>query len=486
MPPSIEELHLPTPQDLLDTQQGLPPNAGKQLAFSEECYIADSPNRGRGCFVKHGVKAGQTIIVETPTIIGPKQTSPLVCVDCFRKLVEEEHNVAGNVHPCTKCGLPLCQICSQKPSDDLQFHLEECALLSSSEQYSKKPILCIQDAKIIYTFLTPLRLLLLSDKDPSMLQMDSKQEDRAHTMLFCFNAMQVVKPLHKLLGLKSRYSAEQIQTACGILDTNCYEVSLNSGLARGLFKTISYFNHDCAPNCRKFFDSQRRMSVVAATDIEAGQELFLSYIPPLLSTPMRQAILQQTKCFTCVCARCKDPTELGTSLAALKCKSTDPKCGGSVLPIDPLNMHSDMECTDCKYILKSDMAKTTLDTATKFMWKDYSESEPEKGSGTLEIIENLQRFLAPTNQLIVGLKLKLVDQVLADSSERCLLETTAIQFCRQLLDLARLIAPGHSKLRGVLSKKYHQLTEAGPDPLIFSTDQIDTMFGNDDGYQYEC
>ena len=78
------------------------------------------------------------------------------------------------------------------------------------------------------------------------------------------------------------------QTACGILDTNCYEIKWDRGIARGLFHQVSYINHDCVPNCRKYFDAQRTMHVIAATDINAKDELLISYTSPLLSTPMRQ------------------------------------------------------------------------------------------------------------------------------------------------------------------------------------------------------
>ena len=78
------------------------------------------------------------------------------------------------------------------------------------------------------------------------------------------------------------------QTACGILDTNCYEVRWDRGIARGLYHRVAYINHDCVPNCRKYFDSQRTMHIIAATDIEKVDELTLSYTSPLLSTSMRQ------------------------------------------------------------------------------------------------------------------------------------------------------------------------------------------------------
>ena len=62
-------------------------------------------------------------------------------------------------------------------------------------------------------------------------------------------------------------------------------------------------NHDCSPNCRKFFSSDKSqggkgyitMIVKAARYIEPGEELTISYTPPLFNTTVRQVILTQTK-----------------------------------------------------------------------------------------------------------------------------------------------------------------------------------------------
>ena len=66
---------------------------------------------------------------------------------------------------------------------------------------------------------------------------------------------------------------------------------------------LARINHDCAPNCRKYFsvdqspDGGNRiiMVVKASRDILAGEELNISYTPPMLNTPVRQMILTQTK-----------------------------------------------------------------------------------------------------------------------------------------------------------------------------------------------
>ena len=59
--------------------------------------------------------------------------------------------------------------------------------------------------------------------------------------------------------------------------------------ARALYPRIARINHACAPNCHKFFTREgRRMKVMAARDIGEGEEITLSYVPTLVSTPIRQ------------------------------------------------------------------------------------------------------------------------------------------------------------------------------------------------------
>ena len=103
-----------------------------------------------------------------------------------------------------------------------------------------------------------------------------------------FSQVNVVKFLHQKLFLDRRFTSDQIQKVCGILDTNCYEIGWNGIRARAIFPTIARINHDCVPNARKFFDSDMRMVVVASRDLQPGEEVTLSYTPPLTSTPVRQ------------------------------------------------------------------------------------------------------------------------------------------------------------------------------------------------------
>ena len=67
---------------------------------------------------------------------------------------------------------------------------------------------------------------------------------------------------------------------------------------------------------------------------------------------------------------------------------------------------------------------------------------------TMDNLVNLERFLPQSNHIMVNLKLKLIDQIIANDNERTKFEEIAIKFCFELLQMARLIAPGKSKLRG--------------------------------------
>jgi SET domain-containing protein len=79
------------------------------------------------------------------------------------------------------------------------------------------------------------------------------------------------------------------------------------------------FEHNCRANCSKSFTSHGELLVRAMEDIPKGGHLSICYTDPLWATGSRQMHLSQTKFFNCSCQRCKDPTELGHFLSAIKC-----------------------------------------------------------------------------------------------------------------------------------------------------------------------
>ena len=45
--------------------------------------VRDSVGKGKGIFTVKKIPEGQELISQKPTVLGPKQTSPFVCVDCL-------------------------------------------------------------------------------------------------------------------------------------------------------------------------------------------------------------------------------------------------------------------------------------------------------------------------------------------------------------------------------------------------------------------
>ncbi|KAI6144743.1 hypothetical protein BKA82DRAFT_16737 [Pisolithus tinctorius] len=105
---------------------------------------------------------------------------------------------------------------------------------------------------------------------------------------------------------KSSHSASELYRRCG--NNNFAIHSHFTTIAHGIFPLASrLFNHSCLPNAfpKYTFDRQHRvqMSIVAMRDIEAGEEICISYVDPaLLDT--RQQIFQFTYGFTCTCPSC--------------------------------------------------------------------------------------------------------------------------------------------------------------------------------------
>ena len=91
------------------------------------------------------------------------------------------------------------------------------------------------------------------------------------------------------------------------IDLNLWTI-WNINFRNYLLLILARINHDCTPNCRKYFsvdqstDGGNRITMVvkASRDISAGEELNISYTPPMLNTQVRQMILTQTKVNDCL------------------------------------------------------------------------------------------------------------------------------------------------------------------------------------------
>ena len=73
------------------------------LAKHDSIEMKESPGKGRGIFCIKSLKEGQKVMNESPTVIGPKQTSPFVCVDCFDYIDEQTGKILRIFSLSRKC-----------------------------------------------------------------------------------------------------------------------------------------------------------------------------------------------------------------------------------------------------------------------------------------------------------------------------------------------------------------------------------------------
>ena len=95
------------------------------------------------------------------------------------------------------------------------------------------------------------------------------------------------------------------------VNTNAHGILSGGGsghaVGLGLFPLVALLNHSCDPNMAfeyQFAAAAPHMAVRALRPVGAGQELCVSYVDLLESTPRRRQRLQREKGFRCVCERC--------------------------------------------------------------------------------------------------------------------------------------------------------------------------------------
>ncbi|KAK8128153.1 SET domain-containing protein 5 [Apiospora sp. TS-2023a] len=94
----------------------------------------------------------------------------------------------------------------------------------------------------------------------------------------------------------------------GTASTNVHPMGGGGATEAGLFLAACRINHACVPNAQnKWRKDLGRMTVHAARDIAAGEEITLTYLPALFPWAERQTILKDHFGFKCACATCAIP-----------------------------------------------------------------------------------------------------------------------------------------------------------------------------------
>ena len=117
------------------------------------------------------------------------------------------------------------------------------------------------------------------------------------------------------------YPKEALRRAILVKACNAHGFNFMDSSSAALYIYGSKMNHSCKPNV--VYTSQRRGngvgSFVAKSTIQAGDQLFISYIDQYRSTPMRQHELMENYVFKCSCDLCTRDMDMYRGLNCIGC-----------------------------------------------------------------------------------------------------------------------------------------------------------------------
>ncbi|KAG7176014.1 SET domain-containing protein SmydA-8-like [Homarus americanus] len=401
--------------------------------------VCQSEELGRYLEASRDILPGELILKDSPLVLGPRQVTVPVCLGCFTPV--------NGSYSCTLCGWPLCGPECQK----VVLHYPECQL--SRNRPVKVQVQKFMQVNQMYECITPLRCLWLKEQDPAkwstLTQMESHLQERVNTDVYEVIQANVVDFSKQYLKVTS-YTPEEIQTVCGIIEVNGFEIPGPNAI--GVYGKACLLEHACIPNTTRTFDSQLNIIVRAAVKIPKGSHISTSYTDPMWGTANRQLHLKTSKYFKCTCGRCQDPTELGTHLSSLRCGQCP---SGLVLP-------SPSPLTPEVWLCNSCSASLDVERVEEFL-KQTGEKLVSLKEGSLAASESFLKAtcskLSENHYYRSDVKLAMAQMYGRGGGEHHqgdLQELSKDQLerkgslSREVLALADIFSPGETRLRGLL------------------------------------
>ncbi|RZF49126.1 hypothetical protein LSTR_LSTR008412 [Laodelphax striatellus] len=416
----------------------------------DELYeIQTSETIGRYLVASRDIDQSTAIFHEEALVVGPSQDTQPLCLGCYKAI-----NDLNTSTRCLKCKWPLCGNDCPGLHTEHGHSIAECEILSKCTQPTIKD-LTIHKA---YNAIVPLRCLLLKSHNPE--KWNVLQTFEAHnsirkklTYIWESNQKYIVDRIRKTWKVEE-FTDDEIHSVCGFLEVNAFEVGQSGISIRALYPNVFLVAHDCIPNTSHNDNENYQLIVRAAAKINKGQLITLSYANTLHGTMRRREHLRAAKFFDCICARCSDPTEMGTNMSSLNC----PKCTkGTVISTKPLDDRADWLCTNCtQYSVPHDIIDKLLERIQNELDSTRMDSIVELE----DFLKKYQKVLHPQHYIMIAAKYSLSQlygkapgYVIHQLSEDLLRRKRDI--CKELLNVFDKIEPGYSRLRGVTMYEIH-------------------------------
>ena len=233
-----------------------------------------------------------------------------------------------------------------------------------------------------------------------------------------------------------------------VLDVNSFEIRGSGSSLRGLYPLTAMMNSSCCPNTQNSIDTDWVCRVRAVRKIRKGEEICDTYTATLTNTTCRRKSLKETKYFDCSCARCADPSELGSHFSTLVCR--DPGCGGYMLCQDPLQT-SHWECLKCH--LQMSAADVVEEQEH---WEEKIENTPRTLPDQENILAELLKIYHPNHHMCVDVYFNMVP-LFGHSSQYTLIEEAErkLELVERVLSVMDKVIPGLFRMRGMfLCERY--------------------------------
>ena len=405
--------------------------------------ISSAEGRGRFLVATRDIAPQELILVDSPIVQTPYTKSKAQCLQCYKK-------VSGK-YKCKGCGFPMCNVeCARG-----DLHRIECQVFEEADFEAEIDDLESDDDH--YAAIMPLRCLNLKRTDPEMWERflsfsgHCEEQKRMYPDLYDYHQEHSVEFLRDTCELENLYTEEEIHQVIGIMYINSVNMDMapGHGLGTAFYPTFANINHSCISNTKTVKLPNNQLEVRAVTRIKAGQEISTQYVTPDKPTRVRRSMLYKKWFFLCDCTRCGDRSECGSCLGALLCPV--PRCGGTVLPNNPLQEQTDYSCTSCYHQIEHSQAERILTTA---------ERQIRTPSNKYNLVEHMEHFLYtqskvlhPHNYIMVTVKLKLgcmygnCPGYSEDNLSNPLLERK-LQVCQDVMDALDHVDPGYNKWRG--------------------------------------
>jgi len=413
--------------------------------------VCSSPDLGRYLVATRDLKPGEMIISETPLVMGPQAVTIPVCLACYKP--------ATNKYTC-KCGWPMCNATCAKA----QCHEGECNLTQIRGSPIQMPAGIFNKPYPVYEVITILRCLYLKQsceaKWKKLKELEPHEDARKKNGKYDRDAATMVRVIREFLKIpETTFTTQEILDVCGILNVNAHEVPVTPTPTQALYANISILEHSCINNASKHFDGDNRVVIRAAVNIKKGEHISINYSDPMWGTANRQLHLAETKYFVCSCTRCADPTELGTMFSSIRCPQCTNENGYLVasMPGHPELVDSAMADWTCVCCNATQTSKF-VSAVTQSIGEELVSLEKGSIEACQSFIRKHSQNLHPNHYYLMDIKLALCQMIgqsaagqgheIFNLTEKELLYKQKIGM--ELLEVANIISPGISRLRGVI------------------------------------